>query len=125
MAEPLKNIDPDEAPKREPPDLLGAVIRMDINAVRQFLKLDPSCIHQIDSCNNNAMHLCVGGGNTRMKNIMTALLDTGNIDLLSPNLDGRTPLELAIALNDGIGIDLLYVPTVDQLDQAFPDPATF
>lgn len=106
----------------EPPDLLDATSKMDIVAVRACVDSDPRCVEQTDRYNNNAMHLCVGGGSQRVLDIISFFLEETSINLLHKNNAGDTPLDLAIGMNDQSAIDLLYPPTQKQLLDAFPDP---
>lgn len=106
---------------RVPPNLLEATLRMDMNAIRRCLDEDPSCIEQDDEHGRNAMHLCVGGGSPRMKDIMKFFIEETDINLLHEDEDARCPLEMAIALNDVGAVELLEEPTHRQLSEKYPD----
>lgn len=105
----------------EPPDLLAATYRMDFNAIKACLQADSGSIHQTDAYENNAMHLCIAGGSFRVEEIIRFFVEETEINLLHKNRQGRIPLEVAIAINDELGIELVEEATHQQLTAATPD----
>ena len=105
----------------EPPDLLAATMRMDLDEIKKILKKNPNSIGDLNGEGNNAMHLCIGGGSHRVKHIMQFFVDHTAINLLHENADGYSPIDLANAINDKEAVDFLYEPTVRQLRAAYPD----
>jgi len=106
----------------EPTSLLESTRRMDLHAIRACVERNTQSIHELDSIGNNAMHLCIAGGATRVGDIIDFFLMHTEIDLLHENDDGQSPLELAFSMNDQFAIERLERPTLAQLNARYPDP---
>lgn len=74
---------------RKSPDLLNATWWINLDDIRECLRIDPECIRQVDAYGHNAMHLCVGGGTHRMRHIMEFFIQETDIDLLHENYEHR------------------------------------
>ena len=104
-----------------PPRLLEAVYMLDFDLVKECVEADPSCVGQLDSSKNNALHLCIAAGTFRTAEILRYLVSETSIDLLQKNTDHRNPFQLAIALDDVVAIEILELPTINSMCAQNPD----
>ncbi len=104
-----------------PPDIIEATLKMDFDKVKACIDFSSDTVHQLDQNNNNVMHLCIGGGTMRMRPFMDFFIRFTDVNLLHRNGQGYIPLDMAIAINDIEAMEMLYKPTVRQLNKAYPD----